>query len=364
MSRLTDKSVILLLCLLSFGLSDNIAAPVAGVLISLAASSMVQIFSGTKLAAAIILLCSAMCGAVPVFFCAVPLMLYDALCEKKWWTVLPAAAVLLAPGALRPYQYMMTAAGILIAIMIYRMISGFESNLRKLTELRDRVTEQNLQLSERNRRLAEAQDNEIRMATLRERNRIAREIHDNVGHMLTRSILQSGALMIINKDENLKEPLSSLKDTLDSAMTSIRASVHDLHDESVDLKKILDDCISAAEERFRVDLDYDISENIPAKLKFCFAGIVKEGVSNALKHSSGDRIHIILREHPAFYQLLIEDNGSCGSISGNGIGLKNMEDRAASVGGNISFTPSDKGFRIFMSVPKEKEQKDEDSSNR
>ena len=97
--------------------------------------------------------------------------------------------------------------------------------------------------------------------------------------------------MIINKDENMKEQLASLKDTLDSAMTSIRASVHDLHDDSVDLKRILDDSISSAEERFRVDLDYDISENIPAKLIFCFAGIVKEGVSNALKHCKRQPFH-------------------------------------------------------------------------
>jgi len=62
---------------------------------------------------------------------------------------------------------------------------------------------------------------------------------------------------------------------------------------------------------------------------------------------------VILREHPAFYQLLIEDNGSCGPIKESGIGLRNMEDRAAAVNGNISFNPSDKGFRIFMSVPKE-----------
>ena len=45
------------------------------------------------------------------------------------------------------------------------------------------------------------QDYEIYLATLKERNRIAREIHDNVGHMLTRSILQLGALSVINKDE-------------------------------------------------------------------------------------------------------------------------------------------------------------------
>lgn len=47
------------------------------------------------------------------------------------------------------------------------------------------------------------QDYEIYLATLKERNRIAREIHDNVGHMLTRSILQLGALSVINKDETV-----------------------------------------------------------------------------------------------------------------------------------------------------------------
>ena len=48
MSRLIDKSVILLLCLLALGLSDNFAAPVASLLIAMAGSSLVQIFSGTK----------------------------------------------------------------------------------------------------------------------------------------------------------------------------------------------------------------------------------------------------------------------------------------------------------------------------
>ncbi|MBO5572044.1 MAG: sensor histidine kinase [Ruminococcus sp.] len=353
MSRLIDKSVILLLCLLALGLSDNFAAPVASLLIAMAGSSLVQIFSGTKKAASVIFVCSAVCVFIPSFFCTVPLMLYDALYEKKWWTVLPASLVLVSSASLKPYQYMITAAGILIAVIIYRRISGFEQNLQKVTELRDKVKEQNVLLSERNKRLTEAQDNEIRMATLSERNRIAREIHDNVGHMLTRSLLQAGALMIVNKDENMKEPLSSLKDTLDSAMTSIRESVHGLHDESVDLKKILEDSLSSAQEKFRTDLDYDVNDDIPGKLKFCFAGIVKEAVSNALKHSDGDKLHVILREHPAFYQLLIEDNGRCGKIQESGIGLRNMEDRAASVSGNISFTPSDKGFRIFMSVPKE-----------
>jgi len=51
-------------------------------------------------------------------------------------------------------------------------------------------------LRQKNRELIEKQDYEIRLATLNERGRIAREIHDHVGHLLSRSILQIGALMV------------------------------------------------------------------------------------------------------------------------------------------------------------------------
>ena len=363
-NKIIDKSSILLLCLLSLGLSGEFAAPVSAFLLSAGASVLVQLFSGTRAAAVILLAVSAICGAVPVFLCTMPLLLYDALCEKKWWAILPAFTVLLKIDEFSGYQLLITLAGIIITIIMYSRISGLESTLLKMTELRDKVTEQNLILAKRNHALVEAQDNEVRIATLKERNRIAREIHDNVGHMLTRSLLQAGALMIINKDESMKEPLSSLKDTLDSAMTSIRESVHDLHDDSVDLRKAIEDSISLADERFTVKLDYDISEKISGKLKLCLAGIIKEGISNAVKHSCGDRIIILLREHPAFYQLMIEDNGKCGEIRESGIGLQNMKDRAAAVNGNISFTPSENGFRIFMSVPKQNAGgNDEDSSN-
>ena len=86
--------------------------------------------------------------------------------------------------------------------------------------------------------------------------------------------------------------------------------------------------------------------------KLCIAGIVKESISNAVKHSTGDRIFISVREHPAFYQLQVEDNGACKELADTGIGLKNMRDRAESLRGVISFTPSETGFRVFASLPK------------
>lgn len=353
LNRLLDKLAIMLICLMGFSMAENFTVPVVALLISVSASSAVQLLTGKKTAALLIALCAALCGWLPIFFCAMPLLLYDALWEKKWWLVLPALTALARLDTLLPAQQIISAVGMITAIIIYTRVSKLEETIGKLTSLRDEMSEKHMLLFEQNIRLAAAQDNEVHLATLKERNRIAREIHDNVGHMLTRSLLQAGALLIINKDEQMKEPLEDLKSTLDSAMTSIRESVHDLHDDSIDLKKIIEESIRAVDDRFTVSLDYDLNDHVPGKIKLCMAGIVKEGLSNAVRHSNGNMIRVIIREHPGFYQLMLEDNGTCAKIGESGIGLKNMEDRANSVSGRIYFTASENGFCIFMSIPKQ-----------
>ncbi|WP_295152570.1 sensor histidine kinase [uncultured Ruminococcus sp.] len=340
-----------MICLLSFVHSESFAAPVAALSIAVTLSLLAQTFSGTKAAAVLIACGAAVCGLLPEMFNMLPLLLYEALWEKKWWLTLGGLTVLVSSP--QPDKLFFSAVGMLAAVIIFLRVSKLEETVGKLTALRDDITETNMQLHLRNDAITRAQDSEIHIATLKERNRIAREIHDNVGHLLTRSLLQAGALNIINKDEALKEPLESLKDTLDTAMTSIRQSVHDLHDDSIDLRKAVEDSISSVDGRFTVSLDYDMSEKTAGNIKLCLLGVIKEGLSNAAKHSNGDKISISVQEHPAFYRLTIEDNGCCEKIASTGIGLENMKERAGSVGGNITFTPSEKGFRIFMSVPKQ-----------
>ena len=279
-----------------------------------------------------------------------PLLMYDALWEKKPILLLPAAAFMIHP--LNISRICFTVVGFAVAIIMFSRVSKLEKKVDTLQQMRDDAAENNLALRDRNEAITLAQDSEIHIATLKERNRIAREIHDNVGHMLTRSLLQAGALIVINKDEDMKEPLESLKNTLDTAMTSIRSSVHDLYDDSIDLEKSIKDSIRTVDERFEVKLDMDTDSDMPGRIKLCILGVIKESLSNAVKHSNGDKIFISVQEHPAFYRLLIQDNGSCTKISQTGIGLENMQERARSAGGVINFTPSPEGFRIFMTIPK------------
>lgn len=231
--------------------------------------------------------------------------------------------------------------------------------LKKQTEevkhIRDDATERNAMLAEKNKYLATNQEKEIHIATLAERNRIAREIHDNVGHLLSRSILQLGAIMAIHKNEPVAGQLEPLKETLDNAMNNIRESVHDLHKESFDIKdaarRLLEEC-----KDYDTSLDCDISMDADKEIKYAFLTILKEALTNVQKHSDATKVKVILHELEEYYQMMVEDNGTGQANVYNpsgGIGLRNMEERIRALGGIITFS-GHQGFRIFISVPKKK----------
>ncbi|MCR4955075.1 MAG: sensor histidine kinase [Lachnospiraceae bacterium] len=223
---------------------------------------------------------------------------------------------------------------------------------------RDNATELLNALKEKNTYLASNQEKEIHIATLSERNRIAREIHDNVGHMLTRSILQLGAIMVVHKQEPVREELEPLKESLDVAMNNIRESVHDLHKESFDVKAAAEKLLAELSD-YEVEYRCTISLEADKEIKYAFITILKEAITNIRKHSNATKINVDMLELSDYYQMLVEDNGTgaknIGHIKG-GIGLSNMEERARNLGG-IFTVSGEKGFRIFVSVPKTQEEK-------
>jgi signal transduction histidine kinase len=230
-------------------------------------------------------------------------------------------------------------------------------------ELRDSSTQISLLLEEKNRSLLQNQDSEIHMATLAERNRISKEIHDNIGHLLSRSLLQVGALLTLANEDIMKEGLSDLKTSLSGGMDQIRASIHQMYDESIDLYSQLQYLVK--DFTFcRISFDYDITNSPTSSLKHCFIAIVKEALVNIIRHSNATKVTVILREHPAMYQLIIHDNGTVAVSTklfvtkavdqqdfGEGMGLRNISDRIKSFHGNVNIT-TDMGFQLFITIPK------------
>lgn len=380
-----DKSILLLLCLIGLTQSGITTVSVMVLLAAVTVSSLCSALENNHARYTLLCLYSAALFLRPDFFLFLPLLVYDYL-----ETLSPGASrgsLFAADRCLRALPPFLTAAALLsfllfpdkllaastdtqlsrtaLLICVQSLLSGLlrlrtnrcDALHKKLLRTRDDDTEIKLLLEQRNRSLLEKQNADIYSATLQERNRIAREIHDNVGHMITRAILMVGALRTLHPEAAPDGPLGQLGDTLNQAMNAIRSSVHDLHDSSLNLGEAL----RAATKEFTfcpVSLEFDMSPELPREICYSFIAIVRESLVNTAKHSNATAVTIKAIEHPAFYQLIICDNGTTCDCSCPdnldflpGIGLKNMQNRIQTLHGTFTLRTRN-GFCIYITVPK------------
>ena len=352
MNKLLDKLVLCALCLFSYIQFTQGLYVVVPIICAILASAVLSYFDKDSIKLAVFFVFCAVCFIYPSFLFFVPLICYD-IFFVKWRFAFLAAVIPLAVGFI-DYP-VMTSFFIIFLIILSFFIGRRSAQLVKMkneySAMRDSTKEFSLRLESKNKELLEKQDYEVHLATLNERNRIARDIHDNIGHLLSRSLLQTGALIAICKDDTLREHLGVLKETLSEGMTSIRESIHDLHDESIDLFASVKELIDGF-EFCGISLDYDVDSNPPRNIKYTLLAIIKEALANIIRHSDATEAKVTLREHPGLYQLVVKDNGPKKEIRTDGIGLKNIEQRVEALGGNTNIS-NEKGFTVFISIPKE-----------
>lgn len=369
-----DKCILFLFCLVLFPFDHIMPICVLACLLAVAVSAGLSAFPNH--ASRILFPVYALLVVLfpqPCMF--LPLLTYDAfpradrddplpLCPADWVAPFCIAIALLLclfrrsfgfQHAFLPYRFqlLLLLFGCALAVLLYWKTDTLLRLRQKLLRTKDDDTELQLLLEERNRTLLEKQDNEIYTATLRERNRIAREIHDNVGHLLTRAILMVGAMKAAGRDSSESEPLQQLGDTLNQAMDSIRSSVHDLHDRSVNLEESL----RTLTQEFSfcpVSLQYQMSAELPRKVKYSLIAIAKEALVNISRHSSATSASITAIEHPGFYQFIVQDNGTpsdTATSKPSGIGLENIRARVNALNGSLQIQITD-GFRIYVTIPR------------
>ena len=355
MPKVIDKHMILAMGCLFLIDSSGLYKPVIAFLIAIISLELSLYFESEYVFYGIVAVYAAACIFMPLLVFFLPVHIYEFAYRRLWWGYgLCIFFVMNIEIFNENWKIALWIMILLLASLLGERTPRQMKEHKDFLFLQDKSAEEKSAMDRKNKELLEKQDYEINVATLSERNRIAREIHDNVGHMLSRCILQLGALMVVHKnDENIYNQLSSVNESLNEAMNSIRESVHDLHNESVDLKQSVLAATSAMQKDYNLRVDYDISDDVPRNVKYAMIAIVKEAMSNIVKHSDATDVTVMLREHPAFYQLLIEDNGTNINPDFNsGIGLSNMIDRVQALGGTINFK-TDTGFSIMISIKKE-----------
>lgn len=314
---------------------------------------------------------------VPPFVPFAPLALYDIarrVRRERIWPALAIGAVFvcalvadLRGGALTTRTLLLTAILSVAATLLSLRTAQLEREQQRMRRTRDELQERALALEARNRDLADRQDYEVELATLAERARIAREIHDNVGHQLTRASLQAEALRVVHADEpGVAADFADVKRTVDEALQLVRISVHALNDNAVDLSVQLERIVEGARSDGGPQIELEVlAEHAPANVANCFAAVLREALFNTMRHAHAKTITVRCMEHPSFYQLVVTDDGAGGvQASGRGaaegMGLASMRERIEALGGAFTAGPraSAGGWRVFATVPKQ--QGDED----
>ena len=294
--------------------------------------------------------------------------------SSRWLWLVPAIALPMhsaVPTIAIAMATLMAALGFFVGALCARD-ARFADEVRRLQDSRrDQIRRLRSQLAENDEDRASA----VRTATLAERTRIAREIHDNVGHMLTRAIMQAEAAQVVAHvagQERMARQFAEIHDTVDETMTLVRKAVHDLKDEGTDFVSQI--AVAAhsmdAAGKLRVTLSNGI-DKAPAAVARCFATAIREALNNTVRHSQASNVSITLHDFPALWQLCVQDDGArwnstieisimrlIRASDRTGIGISDIEERARALNGFAVCGPYHEGWRVFVSIPKPVEGKE------
>ncbi|RHW46832.1 sensor histidine kinase [Bombilactobacillus bombi] len=218
-------------------------------------------------------------------------------------------------------------------------------------QLLDDSFEKQAQLQAQNLALKANEQTKIQLQLAQERNHIARDIHDNVGHLLSSSIIQLGAIQTINQDQQLKPVLTQLNLTLNQAMTSIRVSVHDIQQHALTLSQALKPII--ADFSFcPLQIQGSIFKDLSNTFNNVIIMTIKEALTNIMKHSQAHQVLLKFQILPAFYQVQILNDGPQNTEFNRGMGLISMQQRAEEIGGQLHIYQGKNKFLITLILPK------------
>ncbi|PPQ45278.1 ATP-binding response regulator [Rhodopseudomonas palustris] len=198
-----------------------------------------------------------------------------------------------------------------------------------------------------------------------ERKRIARELHDNLGQMVT--LVQFGLDALARGSPSaasLAEKVASLKHIVNDLSTSLHRVAWEVRPTALDtlgLEDAVSQLVASWEPHCSLvfDLHLGLGERrLPPDIESALYRIVQEGITNVVRHAHATRVGVILEFRGSDVICIIEDNG-CGippeqadEHSSRRLGLVGMRERLASVDGTVELeTEAGRGTALFVRVP-------------
>ncbi|OPH49664.1 hypothetical protein BC351_36735 [Paenibacillus ferrarius] len=199
------------------------------------------------------------------------------------------------------------------------------------------------------------------MAALKERTRIAEEVHDTVGHTLTTAIvaLEGAQLLFDRQPEESLRKIRIAREQLKQGLGNIRQVVKTLKAKDgtvgdLGLKEGIQKILNDTEKQTGVQFifHYEALTPLISLQEYVMINFIKESITNALKHGQASAIEISVFEQQDTIHIRVKDNGSGSDSFLYGFGLKSMEERIEAIGGQLHVQSEPmKGFVLHVQMP-------------
>ncbi len=240
-----------------------------------------------------------------------------------------------------------------VFVIIFTQIAVRERGLRgEVERLAAELSEANSQLR---RYAVQAEE----LATARERNRLAREIHDSLGHYLTvvNVQLEAAQALLSTDPGRALEPLQKAQRLTRDGLADIRRSVAALRASPLEdrpLPEALERLVESCREAGLVSALVTRGEprSLPPQVELTLFRAAQEALTNVRKHARASRCDVGLEYRPGGVCLSVEDNGVGVEDRGQGFGIQGVRERAQLLGGEVRIqTAMGRGFRLEVDIP-------------
>lgn len=287
-----------------------------------------------------------------VILFAIPL--FDSTYKRRYFSIILILIPYLYFIVMMPqYTYTMLTMS-LISIIAYVLQTTKEKENRAIDTL-DNERRLRYELEQIKAQLLHSSKEIATIAEVKERNRIAREIHDNIGHSIAGILIQlQAAQKLYQRDEQrsqamLQSSITSLADTVEL----IRDTVHNIKPQQnlgiAYIQGIIDNYAFASID-LKISGDFN---SLPANHLEIMSTTIKEALTNTTRYSQATKVEIMIDVNEHFTRIYIKDNGvGCKKLK-EGLGISGMRERVRNIGGSFSVS-GDNGFLIVAILPREK----------
>ena len=193
---------------------------------------------------------------------------------------------------------------------------------------------------------------EARARATDERLRIARELHDVLGHHLALINVQAGAALHRRDPGQAEEALGTIKDASKTALQELRATLGMLRQAEPSLSRVaeLAESVGASGLTVRTEID-GVARDLPPDVEHAAFRVVQEALTNVAKHAGAKTVVVRLGYGADALSVQVDDDGRGGDAP-PGTGIRGMAERARALGGELTAAPREGGgYRVRARLP-------------